>query len=143
LNGHYSAKDYPDHLRRFRFKDPESAKTLIFLTNQFTFPALTIAALYKQRWQVELFFKWIKQHLRIKHAPRPELGDNRARLVRCPLRSRHPLGRCGNELLERLQELCARDAVDRAVIAGQREIHHQHRREGVVAIDGPRFRRTD
>ena len=66
LDGHYSAKDYPDHLRRVRFKDPETAKTLIFLTNQFTFPAPTICALYKQRWQVELFFKWIKQHLRIK-----------------------------------------------------------------------------
>jgi hypothetical protein len=64
LDGLYSAKDYPDHLRRVRFKDPETDKTLIFLTNQFTFPASTICALYKQRWQVELFFKWIKQHLR-------------------------------------------------------------------------------
>jgi hypothetical protein len=67
LNGHYSAKAYPQHLRRVRFKDPESGKTLIFLTNHMTLPALTIAALYKSRWQVELFFKWIKQHLRIKH----------------------------------------------------------------------------
>ncbi|WP_432276063.1 IS4 family transposase [Banduia mediterranea] len=66
LDGQYSAKDYPDHLRRVRFKDPETDKTLIFLTNQFTFPASTICSLYKQRWQVELFFKWIKQHLRIK-----------------------------------------------------------------------------
>jgi len=66
LNGHYSAKAYPEHLRRVRFKDPESGKTLIFLTNNTTLPALTIAALYKSRWQVELFFKWIKQHLRIK-----------------------------------------------------------------------------
>jgi len=66
LNGHYSAKAYPEHLRRVRFKDPESGKTLIFLTNNTTLPALTIAALYKSRWQVELFFKWIKQHLRIE-----------------------------------------------------------------------------
>ena len=66
LNGHYSAKAYPEHLRRVRFKDPETGKTLVFLTNNTTLPALTIAALYKARWQVELFFKWIKQHLRIK-----------------------------------------------------------------------------
>ena len=66
LNGFYAAKGYPDHLRRIRFKDPESGKTLVFLTNNTTLPALTIAALYKSRWQVELFFKWIKQHLRIK-----------------------------------------------------------------------------
>ena len=67
LNGFYSAKNYPEHLRRVRFKDPESGKTLVFLTNNTALPALTIAALYKSRWQVELFFKWIKQHLRIKH----------------------------------------------------------------------------
>ena len=66
LNGFYSAKAYPEHLRRIRFKDPESAKTLVFLTNNTVLSALTIAALYKSRWQVELFFKWIKQHLRIK-----------------------------------------------------------------------------
>ncbi len=54
------------HLRRIRFRDPETAKTLIFLTNQMALPALTICDLYKSRWQVELFFKWIKQHLRIK-----------------------------------------------------------------------------
>jgi hypothetical protein len=66
LNGFYSAKAYPEHLRRVRFKDPESSKTLVFLTNNTVLPALTIAALYKSRWQVELFFKWIKQHLRIK-----------------------------------------------------------------------------
>ena len=66
LNGYYSARRYPEHLRRIRFKDPESGKTLVFLTNNTTLPALTIAALYKSRWQVELFFKWIKQHLRIK-----------------------------------------------------------------------------
>jgi len=66
LNGYYSAKKYPEHLRRVRFKDLETGKTLIFLTNNTVLPALTIAALYKSRWQVELFFKWIKQHLRIK-----------------------------------------------------------------------------
>jgi len=66
LDGFYTKQDYPDHLRRIRFKDPETGKTLVFLTNQTTLPALTICALYKSRWQVELFFKWIKQHLRIK-----------------------------------------------------------------------------
>ena len=66
LNGFYSARNYPEHLRRIRFKDPESGKTLVFLTNNTSLPALTIAALYKSRWQVELFFKWLKQHLRIK-----------------------------------------------------------------------------
>ena len=66
LNGFYAAQHYPENLRRIRFKDPETEKTLIFLTNNFVLPPLTIAALYKNRWQVELFFKWIKQHLRIK-----------------------------------------------------------------------------
>ena len=66
LTGFYAAKDYPEHLRRVRFKDPESGNTLVFLTNNMTLSALQIAALYKNRWQVELFFKWIKQHLRIK-----------------------------------------------------------------------------
>jgi hypothetical protein len=66
LNGFYIAQDYPEQLRRIRFKDPESGKTLVFLTNNTALPAQTIAALYKSRWQVELFFKWIKQHLRIK-----------------------------------------------------------------------------
>ena len=66
LNGFYISQDYPGQLRRIRFKDPESGKTLVFLTNNTVLPALTIAALYKSRWQVELFFKWIKQHLRIK-----------------------------------------------------------------------------
>ena len=66
LNGILSSQRYPQQLRRIRFKDPESAKTLVFLTNNFQLPALTICALYKCRWQVELFFKWIKQHLRIK-----------------------------------------------------------------------------
>ena len=62
----YSHQGYPERLRRIRFKDPETAKTLVFLTNNFALPALTIGALYKSRWQVELFFRWIKQHLRIK-----------------------------------------------------------------------------
>lgn len=66
LNGFYAAKHYPGHLRRVRYRDPETGKVLVFLTNQFTLPALTVCALYKCRWQVELFFKWIKQHLRIK-----------------------------------------------------------------------------
>ena len=56
----------PTHLRRVRFNDPETGKSLVFLTNQTILPAATICALYKSRWQVELFFKWIKQHLRIK-----------------------------------------------------------------------------
>ncbi len=66
LNGFYSAENYPDHLRRIRFHDPETGKILVFLTNNTTLPAVTIVALYKSRWQIELFFKWIKQHLRIK-----------------------------------------------------------------------------
>jgi hypothetical protein len=59
-------RDYPDALRRVHYVDPDTKKRLIFLTNNFTLPALTITRLYKARWQVELFFKWIKQHLRIK-----------------------------------------------------------------------------
>ena len=66
LNGLHSAQKYPDHLRRIRFNDPETGKRLVFLTNNTTLPAPTVAALYKSRWQIELFFKWIKQHLRIK-----------------------------------------------------------------------------
>jgi len=66
LDGHYTSRDYPVHLRRVRFREPESGKTLVFLTNQTALPAMTICDLYKSRWQVELFFKWIKQHLRIK-----------------------------------------------------------------------------
>jgi transposase len=66
LDGYQTQQHHPVHLRRIRFKDPESGKTLVFLTNQTTLPALTICALYKSRWHVELFFKWIKQHLRIK-----------------------------------------------------------------------------
>lgn len=66
LDGFYTQQDYVEPLRRIRFKDPETGKTLVFLTNNFTLPAATICALYKSRWQVELFFKWVKQHLRIQ-----------------------------------------------------------------------------
>ena len=66
LTGFYSHKGFDTPLRRIRYKDPKSGKRLIFLTNNFALPALTIADLYRCRWQVELFFKWIKQHLRIK-----------------------------------------------------------------------------
>ena len=66
LDGYYTSRDYQVHLRRVRFRDPKTGKTLVFLTNQTALPALTICDLYKSRWQVELFFKWIKQHLRIK-----------------------------------------------------------------------------
>ena len=61
-----TAKDYPIPLRRICYYDAETGKNLIFIANNFDLPALTIAMLYKDRWQVELFFKWIKQHLRIK-----------------------------------------------------------------------------
>jgi len=66
LSSYGSASVYPDALRRVNYFDAESGQRLIFLTNNFVLPALTIARIYKQRWQVELFFKWIKQHLRIK-----------------------------------------------------------------------------
>ena len=66
LDGFYTRQDYPQHLRRISFCDPTTGKRLVFLTNNFVLSAATIAAIYKQRWQVELFFKWIKQHLRIK-----------------------------------------------------------------------------
>ena len=66
LTGYYQARDYPQHLRRIKFHDAAHDKDLIFLSNNFDLPALTIAQLYRCRWQVELFFKWIKQHLRIK-----------------------------------------------------------------------------
>jgi hypothetical protein len=62
-----SIQHYPDKLRRIHFVDPTTGKSLVFLTNNFALPAPTIALLYKNRWQVELFFKWIKQHLCIKH----------------------------------------------------------------------------
>jgi hypothetical protein len=66
LTGTQSPHDYPEPLRRVSYRDPETGKKLNFLTNDFSLPALTIAELYRLRWQVELFFKWIKQHLRIK-----------------------------------------------------------------------------
>jgi IS4 transposase len=66
LTDYYSSKGYPDKLRRTRYYDAETEKLLTFLSNNFIIPAFTIAQLYKCRWQVELFFRWIKQHLRIK-----------------------------------------------------------------------------
>ena len=66
LTGFYSREDFETPLRRIRFNGPNTGKRLVFLTNNFVLPALTIADLYRCRWQVELFFKWIKQHLRIK-----------------------------------------------------------------------------
>jgi hypothetical protein len=66
LESFYSAQGYPEPLRRIRYYDAERDKRLIFITNDFSLPAVTIAALYKSRWRIETFFKWIKQHLRIK-----------------------------------------------------------------------------
>jgi IS4 transposase len=66
LTGFYARQDFARPLRRIKLNTPETGKSLVFLTNNFALPALTIARLYKHRWQVELFFKWIKQHLRIK-----------------------------------------------------------------------------
>lgn len=66
LTGFYTAQHYPDKLRRIKFYDAETDKRFVFMTNNFSLPALTITELYRYRWQVELFFKWIKQHLRIK-----------------------------------------------------------------------------
>jgi transposase len=66
LQGFYAQKDYPEKLRRIRYLDGQNNKRFIFLTNNFILPAITIAELYRCRWQIELFFKWIKQHLRIK-----------------------------------------------------------------------------
>lgn len=66
LTGFYSRQSYPDKLRRVRFYDREQERALVFLTNHFGLPALTVSQLYRLRWRVELFFKWIKQHLRIK-----------------------------------------------------------------------------
>jgi transposase len=66
LTGFYTGKHYPDVLRRVKFYDVQTQKTFVFLTNNFTLPPITITQLYRSRWQVELFFKWIKQHLRIK-----------------------------------------------------------------------------
>ena len=66
LDGVRTKRYYPDRLRRIRYKDPQSDKTLVFLTNRTGLDALTVCALYQSRWQVELFFKWVKQHLRVK-----------------------------------------------------------------------------
>lgn len=66
LTGYYASKDYPAQLRRIQYKDKETKKLLVFLTNNFKIEAITVAQLYKERWKVELFFKWIKQNLRIK-----------------------------------------------------------------------------
>jgi transposase len=66
LNGYYASQNHPAALRRIGYFDIETSKKLVFLTNNFTLPALTIAQLYKRRWQIEIFFKWIKQYLRIK-----------------------------------------------------------------------------
>jgi hypothetical protein len=66
LNNHAASKDYPEKMRRIKFKDDQTGKVLIFLTNNFHLQAHEIAQLYKHRWKIELFFKWIKQHLKIK-----------------------------------------------------------------------------
>lgn len=66
LTGFYQCKDYPEKLRRVKYYDAKTNLTFVFLTNNFNLPALIVADLYRSRWQVELFFKWIKQHLRIK-----------------------------------------------------------------------------
>ena len=66
LNNHYASIDYPLKIRRIKFKDPDTGKILVFLTNNFDLKATDIAQLYKNRWKIELFFKWIKQHLKIK-----------------------------------------------------------------------------
>lgn len=66
LNNYYAAKDYPEKMRRIKFKDEQTGKVLVFLTNNFHLKATEIAQLYKHRWKIELFFKWIKQHLKIK-----------------------------------------------------------------------------
>jgi len=66
FKGFYAKQNYPEKLRRIRYFDAEKNKRLVFLTNNYILPALTIAELYRCRWQVELFFKWLKQHLRIK-----------------------------------------------------------------------------
>ncbi len=66
LTGYIPCRTYPEHLRRIRYRDPESGRRLVFLTNDFALPAFTIAQIYRCRWQIEVFFRWIKQHLRIK-----------------------------------------------------------------------------
>jgi hypothetical protein len=70
LRNHYAAKDYPNHLRRVKYHDKELGKTYVFLTNNFEAKAMEIAMLYKYRWKIELFFKWIKQHLKIEPPPK-------------------------------------------------------------------------
>ena len=95
LGGAHSRKRYPEFLRRVRFRDPQTDRVLVFLTNHMDFDALTICNLYKSRWHIELFFKWIKQHLRIKRffgtsekrRQQPPTLDRRVRL--CPDRD-HP-----------------------------------------------------
>ena len=67
LTGYYSKKDYPEKLRRIKYFDVDKGRSFVFLTNQFTLPPIVIAELYRYRWRVEIFFKWIKQHLRIKN----------------------------------------------------------------------------
>jgi IS4 transposase len=66
FTGYYSKKEYPEHVRRIKFFDKDTGNTYVFLTNNFELDALLITKLYKERWKIELFFKWIKQHLRIK-----------------------------------------------------------------------------
>jgi IS4 transposase len=66
LNNYYAAKDYPEKIRRIKFYDAENDRVLVFLTNNFELQAAQVAQLYKHRWKIELFFKWIKQHLKIK-----------------------------------------------------------------------------
>jgi hypothetical protein len=66
LTGFYAAQHYPDKLRRIKYYHEETGRRFVFLTNNFSLPALTIAELYRYSWQIELFFKWVKQHLRIK-----------------------------------------------------------------------------
>ena len=65
MEGYYAAKKYPEKIRRIKYHDAETNKTFVFITNNFELSALEIALLYKYRWRVELFFKWIKQHLKI------------------------------------------------------------------------------
>ena len=89
LDSKCSASHYPDPFRRVSYRDPETGQRLVFLTNNFALPALTIAAIYKSRWKVELFFKWIKQHLRIKgllrnQGERCEVSNLDRRLGLCP-----------------------------------------------------------
>ncbi len=79
LTGVNTRKKYPEKLRRVKFHDEEKGKTIIILTNNFTIDALDVANLYKQRWQIELFFKWIKQHLRIKNSTAPQKMQSKLR----------------------------------------------------------------